>query len=446
MGVTPESLCDGEVVCRTDESYNKSRSVFNGMIDRYPSRILYPESLDSLINLTRCILSQDLSFSIRAGGHNVAGTSLVDDGYVVDTSRMSQVRVDRKRRIACVQPGSLWRDFDSTCAKYGLCTPGGIISDTGVAGLTLGGGIGWLNGLYGLSCDNLASARVLLANGELVKASDEENSDLMWALRGGGGNFGLVTEFSFNLHPMPELYAGSIVTGAEDLESAWIRYVSACRSAPREVTASFVAFSGPGNPRISLDVCVAEMSDRSAVLSAAFEPDSSTPVLRDSRQRYSYVNWQRQFDDDRRRGRRSYWRSIYLPTPDDPKLVGIIKEYLWSAPSEHTMLTVDHIHGAAHQDHGERSCFGDRNHEFLFLINTNWDSADDDRVNLEWSDSLFRELTKYGPTGTYVNYLSREGNDRATAAYGRHVQRLRDLKSKYDPRNMFRVNQNITPA
>lgn len=436
-------LFEGEVISRADTKYDARRAIFNGMIDRHPLAIVYPESSADLVKIGRWVLEHDLPFSIRAGGHNVAGTSIIDDGYVIDTSRLSQIKVDRSRKSAWVEAGAFWRDFDSTCAKFDLCTPGGIISDTGVAGLTLGGGIGWLNGLYGLSCDNLRSARVLLANGELIEASDHQNSDLLWALRGGGGNFGLVTEFHFGLHPLPKLVAGSIVTGGDDFEDALMRYKSCCDTAPDELTVSFVAFTGPGSPRISLDLCLVADRQVDSSLVRTLEPSRESTILRDTRQHFSYVNWQRQFDDDRRRGRRSYWRAIYLSDLSDPKLVNVIRDYLWSAPSEHTMLTIDHIHGATHRVDRNFSCFGDRSSKYLFLINTNWESQSEDRANLDWSDSLFKELMQFGPLGTYVNYLSREGTERASAAYGEHIERLRRLKTKFDPKNKFRSNQNI---
>lgn len=443
--VEPGCPFEGQIIDRTHRDFDAHRAIFNGMIDRHPLAIAYPESNADLLSIGRWVLTNDIPFSIRAGGHNVAGTSLIDDGYVIDTSRLYQVKVDRSQRTAQVDVGALWRDFDSSCAKFNLCTPGGIISDTGVAGLTLGGGIGWLNGLYGLSCDNLKSADVLLANGDLVVASEDENPELLWALRGGGGNFGLVTQFRFDLHPLPSLVAGSIVTDGDDFEDAVARYKACCDEAPDELTASFVAFTGPNKARISIDLCLVTDGGLSINCTKYFEPPRKSQIIRDTRQRYSYVNWQRQFDDDRRRGRRSYWRAMYIADLGEPKFVKVVKEYLLSAPSEHSMLTIDHIHGATHRASEVSSCFGNRTNKYLFLINTNWDSASDDRANLNWSDSLFQELTQFGPLGTYVNYLSREGADRASAAFGGNIERLRNLKAQFDPMNKFRSNQNIRP-
>ncbi|WP_158285836.1 MULTISPECIES: FAD-binding oxidoreductase [unclassified Caulobacter] len=434
------------MVANDHPHYECDRRIFNGYIDRKPRAILFPETEQALVAVGRFALDQDRPFSIRAGGHNVAGSSLVEDGYVIDTSRLAGVYVDRDARLADVQPGALWRDFDSVAAKFRLCTPGGIISDTGVAGLTLGGGIGWLNGLYGLTCDNLVAADILLPSGELVRASENQNFDLLWALRGGGGNFGLVTRFQLRLNPLPQLLAGSIVYRHTELREALERYVACCEAAPDELTISLVAPCGARSARVSLDVCYAGAPETGLSLTDPLLPRAASSLLRDTRQRYSYVNWQRQFDDDLRRGRRSYWRAIYVQDPVSPRFLSIFERYLVSAPSEHSMLTFDHVHGAAHRVGNESSAYGDRTHSYLFLINTNWDDAQDDEANLDWCNALFAELQTLGLETTYVNYLSEEGDARVSAAFGDNMSRLRATKRRYDPDNRFRSNQNISPG
>ena len=331
-------------------------------------------------------------------------------------------------------------------AKYRLCTPGGIISDTGVAGLTLGGGIGWLNGLYGLRCDKLIEADVMLPSGEVVSASEGRNFDLLWALRGGGGNFGLVTRFRFRLHPTPRLLAGSIVYPRSDLREAMMRYVQCCESAPDELTMSFVALCGPGAPRVSLDLCHAGEVEIGRALTDALLPHNHSSLIRDSRQAYSYVNWQRQFDDDQRRGRRSYWRAIYIQDLASPEFLRVLERYTASSPSDHSMLTVDHIHGAAHRHDSTTSAYGDRKSKYLFLINTNWNHPQDDAANLAWCNALFNEIQPLGSSTTYVNYLSQEGEGRINSAFGQNMARLRSIKAKFDPENRFRSNQNIAPV
>jgi FAD/FMN-containing dehydrogenase len=435
-----------EVITVDNPLYESARRIFNGYIDRKPRAIIYPETIETLLAAGRLVLEREVPFAIRAGGHNVAGSSVIDDGYVIDTSRLSRVAVDRSSSLANVEPGALWRDFDSTCAKYGLCAPGGIISDTGVAGLTLGGGIGWLNGLYGLSCDSLAEADVLLSSGEVVTASDRERPDLLWALRGGGGNFGLVTRFRFQLHPLPSLLAGSIVYSQPGLEEAMQRYVECCDCAPDALTVSFVALTGPGLPRVSLDVCYAGDVSHGLALTNGLLPAAPTLLLKDSRQLYSYVNWQRMLDDDLRRGRRSYWRAIYVDDLIRHEFLAILRDYLASAPSKHSMLTIDHVHGKSLLNGYHTSAYGNRTNKYLFLINTNWDSVEEDKANLDWCDTLFRDIQAYSVPSTYVNYLSQEGRARVRSAFGENLPRLREVKRRYDPQNRFRSNQNIEPA
>jgi len=422
------------------------RRIFNGFIDRRPRALIFPESQASLVAAAKLLLERSEKFSVRAGGHNVAGSSLIDDGYVLDTSRLAHVSVDRERMVADVQPGALWRDFDSTCAKFQLCTPGGIVSDTGVAGLTLGGGIGWLNGLYGLSCDNLIEADVLLSNGEIVTAAETSNFDLLWALRGGGGNFGLVTRFRFNLHPLPSIYAGSIVYDGRGFREAMQKYLECCLTAPDEFTVSLVAATGPGSPRVSLDVCFAGEHAAGESVTNTLHPQASDLVLSDSRKRYSYVNWQRQLDDDARRGRRSYWRALYVEDMSSQRFLSLVERYLFSAPSPHSMLTVDHVHGASLRYGRESSAYGDRKHEFLFLINTNWDQSCDDEKNLTWCDDLYSELREFGTGTTYLNYLSEEGSARVAESFGENFSRLKKIKAKYDPANAFLGTQRVPLA
>jgi FAD/FMN-containing dehydrogenase len=435
-----------EVVARDHPRYDLERRIFNGFIDRRPRAILFAETGCALVEAGRWLLEKNLPFSIRAGGHNVAGSSLIEDGYVLDTSRLAHVAVNRAAMTADVQPGALWRDFDSICAKYRLCTPGGIISDTGVAGLTLGGGIGWLNGICGLTCDNLTEADVLTPSGRVVTASENENFDLLWALRGGGGNFGLVTRFRFRLHPLPSLYAGSVVYRGEGFREAMQRYFECCESASDQLTISFVALTGPGEPRISLDICFAGVSESQGGIADDLLPSKSHTLLKDTRKAYTYVNWQRQLDDDERRGRRSYWRAIYVSDLANDGFLSILERYFNEAPSSHSMLTIDHVHGAAHRFDHATSAYGDRVHKYLFLINTNWDDVKDDEVNLAWCNSLFRDIQPFCFLNTYVNYLSQEGDGRVEAAFGAALPRLRQVKLRYDPENKFCGTQNIRPA
>ncbi len=390
-------------------------------------------------------LEHNIKFTIRAGGHNVAGTSMLDNGVVIDVSRLYRVEIDRVNRIAVIQPGALWRDVDTSAEKFDLCTPGGIISDTGVAGLTLGGGIGWLNGLYGLACDNLVQAKVLLANGQHIQVNKDENSDLFWALKGGGGNFGLVTKFEQSLHELPEIYAGSILFPESSWKSALKRYVDTCMEASDNLTASFVATTKEGEKVISVDVCYAGNPNLGIKESSKFIGQNVEVVLSDSRKIRSYVNWQRMFDDDSRRGLRSYWRSLFIPDPSDEKFAKIFTKYFKSCPSIYTMLTFDHIHGEASRVKVLDTAYSHRGKMFLFLINTNWSAKDDDAINIDWCNNFYGELSSVFGGENYVNYLSKEESRRVELAYGDETfEKLKVIKRKYDPNNVFFGNQNIS--
>ena len=432
-----------EVITPRTYGYDAKRRIFNGFIEKRPSLIVYPETENSLISAFNICRERGNKFSIRAGGHNVAGTSIVEDGVVIDTSRMHRVKVDRKNKTAEIEPGAFWRDVDTIAAKFDLCTPGGIISDTGVAGLTLGGGIGWLNGLYGLACDNLIEAEVLLADGRVVKASSSENSDLLWALKGGGGNFGLVTKFVMKLHDLPNIFAGSIVYPYSEIETAINRYVTTCLNASDKLTTSFVATTRSDKKIVSLDVCYAGDS-----LSGLYETDSlislNSNILEDTRKTRSYINWQREFDEDIRRGLRSYWRSVFISNPLDPKFISTLNRYFSECPSEYTMLTFDHIHGASTRVGRFETAYSHRNKNFLFLINTNWEDSDDDNVNIDWCNRFYNDLISNFGAENYVNYLSNEEDERIKLAYGvQTYEKLKVIKRKFDPKNLFSANQNI---
>ena len=433
-----------EIFSRDHLNYDQKRRIFNGLIDKRPSAIVYPEDTTALEQVFLTAMAVDVPISVRAGGHNVAGTSMIDDGIVIDTSRLHRVAVNREAKIAKIEPGAFWRDVDTILAKFDLCTPGGIISDTGVAGLTLGGGIGWLNGLYGLACDNLQSAQLLTADGQKVIASKEENEELLWALKGGGGNFGLVTEFTLSLHALPKIYAGSVVYSREHLRSALQVYTATCEAADDELTVSLVATTRKGERIVSLDACYAGDPFRGMKATESLLIKNGTSIWSDTRQKRSYVNWQRAFDEDIRRGLRSYWRSVFVNDPMDPIFQEIFARFFDNCPSEYTMLTFDHIHGAAARVPPDSTAYWHRDKMFLFLINTNWEHEQDDQKNIEWSDKFFHELRATCGAGNYVNYLSNEEDERVLLAYGPDTySRLQSVKRQFDPNNVFSANQNI---
>jgi FAD/FMN-containing dehydrogenase len=434
----------GTVLERTSTDYDDARRIFNGMIDRRPLAIVQPADLGDMKEALLIAQDEGLDLAIRGGGHNVAGLALVDDGVVIDCSGLRSVAVDEGNRLATCQPGVLWGELDAATHARGLATTGGIISDTGVAGLTLGGGLGWLMGLHGLSCDNLVEADVLLADGELVLASATDHNDLLWALRGGGGNFGVVTRLRFRLHPVSQVFAGSVVYPIERCREAMARFVDLGDSSPDALTMSFVAATEPSGVKVaSLDACYCGTQTGGSQTTAPLL--AKRGVLRDTRCKLPYVQWQRAFNDPFRRGRRSYWKAQYVVDLSDT-FADYVQDALKTAPSPHTMLTIDHVHGAAARVPEGATAFAHRSLRYLFLLNTNWDDPADDLINIEWTRRLFEGLRAFGPPSTYVNYLSLEGEARTREAYSPEVTaRLTAVKAKYDPGNVFHVNQNIRP-
>lgn len=436
---------DGFVFTPTDRRYDDLRQIFNGLIDRRPSAIMLPRSVDAACLAVEHAIRVGTPFSIRGGGHNVAGSAVLDGGIVVDCRLLKSVApVTGTTRIKC-EPGATWREYDLVSSSLGRATPGGIISDTGVAGLTLGGGIGWLNGLHGLSCDNLVEASVLLADGQRVRAAEDENPELFWALRGGGGNFGFVYDFVFSTHPIASVYAGSILyseaASADALKAFW----EAGRNAPDELTLSLVATVFGDQRAVSIDVCYAGDSAGGEAITQSLVPANPQLLVRDTRAKRTYLAWQRAFDDPRRYGRRSYWKSIFIDE-FTPEFVVAFQEMLRTAPSPHTMLTFDHLHGATQRVENQSTAFAHRDKMFLFLINSNWDAVEEDEENIAWTKRWFDVLLRSVPSTSYLNYLSDEGSDRVVSAYGEATfAKLRLLKGKFDPNNIFRSNQNISP-
>lgn len=434
----------GELITPDDLRYDGCRAIFNGMIDTRPAVIVRPRTVEDVAASVRFARDEGHELAIRSGGHNVAGLAL-SEGIVVDFRDMRAISVDPRTRRAIVQPGATWGQYDAEAQRYGLATTGGIISDTGVAGLALGGGLGWLMGKYGLSCDNMRSCQVVLADGSIVEANDNSEPALMWALRGGGGNFGAVTSFEFALHPVAGVYAGSLVYPLSHALEACERFVRVGNVAPDELTMSLVLMTNNlGQRVVSVDPCYLGSAAAGAEATSGLVPNNAEAVLlSDSRRFQDYVDWQQAFDDPYRRGRRSFWKSIYIENMTE-EFFRLIASAIAEAPSPHSMLTFDHVHGAATRIPIADTAFAHRDKQYLFLINTNWNDPADDKVNIDWTRDLFAEVSPFGRGSAYVNYLSNEGADRVRAAYSEETYaRLATVKRQVDPENLFNHNQNI---
>jgi FAD/FMN-containing dehydrogenase len=448
-----ESL-SGQVITSGDPDYEAARRVWNGAIDKRPAIVAQCAGVGDVVEAIRFARSERLVTAVRGGGHGVAGYATCDDGIVIDLSPMRGVEVDAAARIARVQGGALWSDVDAATQAFGLGTPGGLISTTGVAGLTLGGGVGWLSRKHGLACDNLVSARLVTADGSEVTASEDENPDLFWALRGGGGNFGVVTSFEFRLHSVGEVFAGAILHPLERAGEFLRAYRELTPEAPDELTTVLGITAVPPSPDfpaelhgrkvLAVGVCYAgppEDGERAiAPLRAIGEP------LLERVQVMPYTVRQRLQDPSAPAGLFNYWKSDYLTGLDDD-LIDLVVERAARTTSPRTQLHLYQLGGAAARVGEGEAAYTHRSAPYLFSIISLWDDpAADPSPHVEWTRDFWSRLRPYA-AGAYVNFLGAEGSERVRDAYGAaKYARLANVKADYDPTNFFRLNQNVEPA
>jgi hypothetical protein len=438
-----EGRLHGRLVRPQDADYDAVRAVFNAMIDRRPAAVvqcLDPADVARGIAFAR---EHDLVLSVRGGGHNVAGHAVCDGGVMLDLSVMKGLRVEPDGQVAHAGAGLTLGELDRATQAYGLATPLGVVSVTGIAGLTLGGGLGSLNGRYGLTCDNLIAAEVVTADGQLLHVSQDEHPDLFWALRGGGGNFGVVTSFVYRLHPVGPVLAGAISypwTAALEILRFHDDFVA---SAPDELsTAVSLGRDADGRPGVTIVVCwcgTPEDGERTlAPLRAAGPPQADTVGV------IPYVALQSAPDAGFPRGRQHYWKSGFLRQPTDAALDTLV-QHVPDMPSAASGVGLQHLHGAAGRVAPDATAFPHRADQYDLLILSQWDDPEDSERNTAWSRGLFDAMTPHLQDAVYVNNLGAEGPERARSAYGLNAPRLAAVKQTYDPANVFRLNQNITP-
>lgn len=442
----------GEVVAPSNPSYDEVRKIWNGMIDRRPSVIARCVGAADVIAAVRFAREHDLVISVRSGGHNVSGNAVCDDGLMIDLSLMKGIRVDPRSRTALAQPGLTLKEFHTETQAFGLATTLGVNSDTGIAGLTLGGGIGWLMGTFGLTCDNLLAADVVAADGELVRSSEDENPDLLWGLRGGGGNFGVVTAFEYRLHPLdPMVFSGAVVYRAEKAPEVMRFYRDFIASAPEQLgTVLNLRRAAPlpiiperlhGVPVIQVAACYAgPPEDGERVLRPLREfgpPELDLFTVK------PYVAHQGMFDATVPKGWRYYWKSQRIPPLTDSAIETICAHaFELRSPKSYTIIF--NPTGVATYVPEDATAFSGRStgHE----ININAAMGPDDPEDTEWCRRFFQAMQKHSTGGVYVNFLMVEGEERVRAAYGpEKYARLAALKARWDPDNAFRMNQNIAP-
>jgi FAD/FMN-containing dehydrogenase len=433
---------DARVLLPGADGYEQARRVFNAMIDRRPAVIVRCGTVEDVVEGVGFAREHGLAVTVRGGGHGVAGRAVCDGGVMLDLSPMTRIAADPVGRTATAGPGATLGDLDRETEPFGLATPTGVVSMTGLSGLALGGGLGWLNGKHGLTCDNLVAAEVVTATGDRLVASADENRDLLWGLRGGGGNFGVVTSFTFRLHPVARVLAGAITHPARKARAALRLYHEFASGCPDELsTAVSLSRPGGGEPAVSIVVCHAGPFEHAGRVLGSLrrlgcEPDAITPM--------AYRALQAAADGGYPPGRRHYWKSGYITEIDDA-LIDVLLEFVGRMPSPASGVGLQQLHGVAARVDPSATAFPHRGDRYDCLILSQWlDPADSER-NIAWTAELFDALQPFFATGVYVNNLGDEGDDRVRQAYGRNYDRLAALKAAYDPTNLFRHNQNIKP-
>lgn len=446
----------GELLRPGDAGYEETRKVWNGMIERRPALVVRAASVADVINAVNFARENDLLLAVRGGGHNVAGTGTVDGGLLLDLSRMKGIRVDPERRTVHAEGGVTIGELDKKTQAFGLATPMGVVSQTGIAGLTLGGGIGWLRRKHGLSSDNLVSVDVVTADGRFVTASEEENRELFWGIRGGGGNFGVVTCFEYRLHPVgPEVMFAFTFYPGERTKEVLRSLNEYSAQAPDEVSPLGVLGRIPrdemfpeehhGGQYVAVLAMYAggvEEGERElAPLREIAEPiaDFSGPM--------PYVEAQRLLDEDYPDGGRYYWKSTNVDGLGDEAIESLVSR-AEAAPSDHSTIDVWYQGGAMGRVGAEASAFGDRSAPVLLGVEANWEEPRDDEANVAWVRGTVSGMRRFSGGGTYLNFpgFFEEGQGLMHDAYGENYERLVALKNEYDPKNLFRLNQNVRPT
>jgi FAD/FMN-containing dehydrogenase len=433
----------GQVILPDNADYDDARKVWNGMIDRRPALIVRCAGVADVRNAVRFARSQNLLLAVRGGGHSVTGAGTCDGGLVIDLSPMKAVQVDLEHHSANVEPGATWKDFDHEAQKYGLATTGGLISSTGVAGFTLGGGIGWLVRKHGLACDNLISANVVNADGQLVKASAYENPDLFWGLRGGGGNFGVVTAFEFALHPVSTVVGGVMAHPLPRAKEVLQFYRHFIATAPDELTTLVIFATTPeGHQIIGIAACYAGPLEQGAEVIRPLK-EFGPPVM-DMMGPLPYTALQEANDPTAPAGLQNYWKAAFLHGLSD-EAIDMMIGYATNATSPLSMIHIHQLGGAMNRVVADATAFGHRDSGFVVNILGMWPAPGDNEKHIDWARGLFEALQPYAH-GAYINFLGDEGQERIRSAYGPNYERMVALKNKYDPTNLFRLNQNIRPV
>lgn len=432
----------GKIIEPADNGYEETRKIWNGMIDKRPALIIQCETKNDVIEAVKFATSLNLIISVRGGGHNITGNAVCDGGLMIDLSLMKKVHVDPELRTAIAEAGATWADFDKATQAFGLATTGGIVSTTGIAGLTLGGGVGWLVGRFGLSCDNLTGAELVTAEGELVVVNDSENQELFWGLKGGGGNFGIVISFTYRLHSVSTVLGGMILHPMSNAKEVIRFYREFIKTSPDELTLYAAFIHTPDGMQVCGYVgCYSgDLREGEKVLKPLRE---FGPPIADMMQEQPYSQIQTMLEGPFPHGNRYYWKSGYLETLSDDAIDTIIG-FAKTVTSPISAIILEFYGGAVNRPVAA-SAFPHRREQIDLVIISNWVNPEEDEKHIEWTRSFWNDMQSYSSKRVYVNALGIEGEQRVREAYGENYDRLLALKKRYDPKNIFRMNQNINP-
>lgn len=444
----------GEIFKPGDSGYDEARTIWNAMIDRRPGLIARCTGVADVMAAVNFARENDLLTAVRSGGHNIAGNSSCNDGMVIDLSRMRSVRVEPQNRLAHVEPGATLGDFDHEAQLFGLATPLGVNTTTGVAGLTLGGGFGWLSRKYGMTVDNLTAVDVVTADGQFIQANEWDHPDLLWASQGGGGNFGIVTRFEFKLHEIgKEVYSGLVVFSLDEATSVLKRYREYASDLGNDTAVWAVLRKAPPLPFLPVEV-----HGKNILVLACFhvgDPDEGQKainpvrgfgkVLGEHLGTQPYTAWQSVFDPLLTPGARNYWKSHNFTELKDGTIDLAVK-FAAKLPSDECEIFFGMLAGEVANRNPEDTAYPHRDANYVMNVHGRWQNPSDDEKCIAWARQFYKETTPFATGGVYVNFLTEDEKERVKAAYGANYERLRKTKETYDPDNFFRLNQNITPG
>lgn len=443
----------GELISPTNDHYAEVCQIWNAMIERKPALIVQCQETSDIVKAVQFAKKNRLLISVRGGGHNIAGRCIHDDVMLIDLSKMRTVRVNQKNSTAIIEPGATLADVDRETQKYKLALPTGINSTTGIAGLTLGGGFGWLSRKYGMTVDHLISVELVTVQGEKIICSSDTYPDLFWAIRGGGGNFGIVTSFTFNLSPIgPEVIAGPLVFKLEDAKKVLSNYRDFCKTSPDDLSTWGVLRTAPPFPFLDPSYHGKQVLILASLYTGAIEDSKNLLAklrglgnsLGDGIGPHLFTDFQRAFDPLLTPGFRNYWKSHNFKELSDG-LIDVLIKYAHQLPSPHTEIFMAQMGGATNRVPEDATAYPHRDIEFIMNVHTRWEQPQEDEACISWARHLFKATSPFAAKGVYANFVS-EGDDNTQEAYAKNLSRLKNIKAKYDPENVLRSNLNIAPA